>query len=85
MSTSERKWWKLDELSPQEFNRWVSEVARAEKRAKRDKHVIRRSAFVIYEMDGCVDYIAGDVEPPGAYRIECWRLAGRGWKMEYGR
>jgi len=60
---------------------WANAVGRFERAAKRDLDVRAAGAFVIYELDGVLGYVAGREAPDGAYLVERWVRGKRGWTL----
>jgi len=74
-------WWKIEEIPEQELENWANAVGRFERAAKRDLDVRAAGAFVIYELDGVLGYVAGREAPDGAYLVERWVRGKRGWTL----
>jgi len=74
-------WWKIEEVPHQELEGFAHAVGRCERAAKRDVAVRAAGAFVIYELDGVLGYVAGREAPPGAYLVERWVRGKRGWTL----
>jgi len=60
---------------------WTHSVGRFERAAKRDLDVRAAGAFVIYELDGVLGYVAGREAPEGAYLVERWVRGKKGWTL----
>jgi len=74
-------WWKIEEIPEQELEEWTHAVGRFERAAKRDLDVRAAGAFVIYELDGVLGYVAGREAPEGAYLVERWVRGKKGWTL----
>jgi hypothetical protein len=74
-------WWKIEEIPHQELEDWTKAVGRFERAAKRDVAVRAAGAFVIYELDGVLGYVAGREAPDGACLVERWVRGKRGWTL----
>ena len=74
-------WWKIEEIPEQELEEWTHSVGRFERAAKRDLDVRAAGAFVIYELDGVLGYVAGREAPEGAYLVERWVRGKKGWTL----
>jgi hypothetical protein len=74
-------WWKIEPIPHQELEEWTHAVGRFERAAKRDVAVRAAGAFVIYDVDGKLGYVAGREAPEGAYLVERWVRGKRGWTL----
>jgi hypothetical protein len=74
-------WWKIEEIPHQELEDWTKAVGRFERVAKRDVVVRAAGAFVIYDLNGVLGYVAGREAPDGAYLVERWVRGKRGWTL----
>ena len=74
-------WWKIEEVPYQELEDWAHAVGCFERAAKRDVAVRAAGAFVIYDVDGKLGYVAGREAPEGAYLVERWVRGKRGWTL----
>jgi hypothetical protein len=74
-------WWKIEEIPHQELEDWTKAVGRFERVAKRDVAVRAAGAFVIYDVDGKLGYVAGREAPEGAYLVERWVRKKKGWTL----
>ena len=74
-------WWKIEEIPHQELEEWTHAVGRFERAAKRDVAVRAVGAFVIYDLNGVLGYVAGREAPDGAYLVERWVRGKRGWTL----
>jgi hypothetical protein len=74
-------WWKIEEIPHQELEDWTKAVERFERVAKRDVAVRAAGAFVIYDVDGKLGYVAGREAPDGAYLVERWVRKKKGWTL----
>jgi len=74
-------WWKIEEVPYQELEDWAHAVGCFERAAKRDVAVRAAGAFVIYDLDGKLGYVAGREAPEGAYVVERWVRGKRGWSL----
>ena len=74
-------WWKIEEVPHQELEDWANAVGCFERAAKRDVAVRAAGAFVIYDLDGKLGYVAGREAPEGAYVVERWVRGKRGWSL----
>ena len=74
-------WWKIEEIPHQELEDWTKAVERFERVAKRDLDVRAAGAFVIYELDGALGYVAGREAPEGTYLVERWVRGKKGWTL----
>ena len=74
-------WWKIEDIPERELEEFASSVARYERAAKRDVAVRAAGAFVIYDLNGTLGYVAGREAPDGAYLVERWVRGKRGWTL----
>ena len=74
-------WRKIDPIPHQELENWANAVGRFERAAKRDVAVCAVGAFVIYDVDGKLGYVAGREAPEGAYLVERWVRKKKGWTL----
>ena len=74
-------WWKIEEIPEQELENWANAVGRFERAAKRDPATRAAGAFVIYDLNGVLGYVAGREAPDGAYLVERWVRGKRGWTL----
>jgi hypothetical protein len=74
-------WWKIEEIPEQELEDWTKAVGRFERAAKRDVAVRAAGAFVIYDLNGVLGYVAGCEAPDGAYLVERWVRKKKGWML----
>jgi len=74
-------WWNIEEIPHQELEDWTKAVERFERAAKRDVAVRAAGAFVIYDVDGKLGYVAGREAPDGAYLVERWVRKKKGWTL----